>query len=67
VIPLICGAGRGLGFGRLYPEGLEVELYRPDGSLEEADVSTWRKAFTESVDRFPAGEDDLLRELEGEA
>jgi hypothetical protein len=60
---LACGGGQRAGFGRLYAEGLEVELYQPNGALAQADVASWRAAFEQSADRWPAGEAALLRDF----
>jgi hypothetical protein len=61
-----CGSGRSAGLGRLYLEGLEVDLYGPGGTPAEAHAHAWRRAFEQGRDRWLAGEAGLVQELGGD-
>jgi hypothetical protein len=63
LIPLICGAAARAGFGRLYAEGVEIDLYASDGTAIETDAADWRAAFEQSADRWPPGEAALFEEF----
>jgi CRISPR/Cas system CSM-associated protein Csm3 (group 7 of RAMP superfamily) len=62
---LKLGAGKGQGFGRVALHGIEYRLQDHGRAPVGAEEAAWREAFERSADRWPAGEDALVRIHQG--